>query len=184
MSKEAHPTTPNRATHSSALSWSILTIALLSVLPLGAVVACRHSTPEHVIADAQATVQTVQEFDETFPAGVHFISYYTGQYGRPGWNSEVGLYGRYVLTMQAAIDLNAMRSRIVRFGVPAFTVLEVTTVELLPDGRADIRYGAQQRFGPREWSRLVTSHGDLRSIGLNPITDQPVPNFERALTNR
>jgi hypothetical protein len=174
---------PQSAIHRKALLLAVLGVGLVIALPLGLVVACRNSSPENVVADAQLTMPLVRAFDNTYPGAVHWITHYTGQYGHPIWNSEVGLFGRYVLTMQAPVDLNVVRSRVVRFHRPTFVLLEVTDVEFLPDGRAVINYGESKQFGPAEWA-LLAGDGDLRSIGFEPITDWPVANFERALTNR
>ena len=169
----------------TALTALVVFAVVVLGCPLGLLTACRNSSPSHVVADAKLSVKEVREFESLFPGSNHWISYYTGYYGHPQWNSEVGLFGRYVLTMQAEVDLNLVRSRIVRFATPTFLLVEVSTVETLPDGRTATTYsGLQRDFGLVEWDRLVRASGDLKVLGFEPKTDKPIPGFDRALTPR
>ena len=48
--------------------------------------------------------------------------------GKPTWNSRVGLYGRYILTMQIEIVFDESRTSVVTFGDPQFTLEEIKRI--------------------------------------------------------
>lgn len=144
------------------------------------------SNPSHMVRHGRESINTVREFDALFPNATHFISYWTGTHGDPMWNSEIGLHGRYILAMQADIDLNLIRSRVSNFGPPKFYLSEVESVEHMVDGRSAIkqREVAGHLCDGADWEKLVNAHGDFHVLGIDLKIDQPVPGFERAIHAR
>lgn len=130
------------------------------------------------VADGVKNVPVVAEFNRLFDGANNSISYYTGEYGSPEWNSKVGLYDRYVLTMQAKIELDEARTGIVSFGEPRFTLVEVEHLSRQPDGTHSISYaGNQVNFGLAEWRKLVEAGGDFLAVGVTLHKDRPLPQF-------
>jgi hypothetical protein len=70
------------------------------------------------VASGRAVMVPVQQFEQLHPGATHFISYLTGTHGTPTWNAVAGLYGRYELTMQVPVTLNACGTRSCRTGSP------------------------------------------------------------------
>src|SRR5688572_14481614 len=64
------------------------------------------------ISNGKKSIPVVVEFHRLFADAVSSISYYTGEYGDPEWNSKAGLYDRYILTVQFKIDLDDTRTKI------------------------------------------------------------------------
>lgn len=128
---------------------------------------------EAAIRNGQAEIPAIAEFVELYPNATHFISYYTGQYGQPRWNSEVGLYGRYVLTVQCSIEFDWTRRHIESHGPLTFYLQEITGIQ----GRS-INHGQSSTFRLAEWDRLLESEGDLSILDM-PITEnKPIPGFD------
>jgi len=134
------------------------------------------------LAHGRESVPVVKEFNRLFTQASNWISYYTGEYGNPEWNSKVGLHDRYILTMQFKIEFDDTRTRIINFEEPRFDLVEVETISYQPDGTYKITYGTQQvRFDITEWKRLVESNGDFSGIGAALEKDKPVPKFSGVL---
>ena len=159
------------------VSLVLCTGTLLSVIPP---VAGAFGGLNRATASGRRTIPEARQFDELFPGATHSISYYTGTAGEPTWNAEVGLHGRYVLTMSVPVTLSTFgRSRVIGHRAPAFVLAEVEAVGQLADGRTEIRYaGHQLRFGPAEWQRVVAARGDWGVLGFAVRTDAPVPGFD------
>jgi hypothetical protein len=136
-------------------------------------------SPASAITSGRAKIPCVQQFDRLFPSAEHFISYFTGTHGPSTWNAEVGLYGRYLLTMQVPIGLNAMHNRITSYGQPLFVLAEVKSVS----GSVVTNAGGMS-FGPGEWQRVVDAGGDLSVLGMAMVKDQPITGFKQALSKR
>src|SRR3954470_1349241 len=60
------------------------------------------------------------QFNRLYPDAVNFISYYSGEIGKPVWSSKTGLYQRYLLTLQVPIRLNSDRTKIISADKPTF----------------------------------------------------------------
>lgn len=168
----------------------VLAVALLGSSIVGAceqpAVADRSN---HTRADMLAAVEHgvramswAADFDRTFAGAEHGISYYTGDAGPRTWYSKVGIGGRYHLTMQVPIDLDASGTRVTPTGAPTFTLVEVREITISPDedGQRVISYvpDGQVEFGPDAWARLVAAHGDLSAVGVAVKAGPPVPGFE------
>ncbi|HUS10586.1 MAG TPA: hypothetical protein VMZ30_08985 [Pyrinomonadaceae bacterium] len=134
------------------------------------------------IAYGKQSIPIVMEFHRLFGDAVSSISYYTGEYGDPEWNSKVGLYGRYILTMQFKIELDDTRTKIIRFAEPRFHLVEVESISPQANGTHAITYGRQQvRFGIAEWQKLLEGNGDFSVIGVTLEKDKPVDEFSKIL---
>jgi len=126
----------------------------------------------------QKDAQLLSEFRQIFPEAVERVRYFAP--GRePGFDVEVHLHERYVLTMQLPVMFDVSGTRVVGYGTPAFYLNEVERVEKTPSDTVAISYdtAGALRFGPAEWRKLFTHGGDFSSIGYKMITDRPVPNF-------
>ena len=131
------------------------------------------------ISDGLTSVPFAAEFAALFPQARHTISYFTGEYGPPTWNSETGIANRYVLTMQIPVTLDRTACRVTSYGTPHFSLNEITAVSLLPDGRRFMTsHGRNIEFGVSEWQSFRERRGDLSVFGITtPIV--PIPNFEK-----
>jgi hypothetical protein len=137
------------------------------------------ATYQQAVTNTVKSEPHVAAFEKLFPGSRHFITYYTGVSGTPRWNSKALIHGRYVLTMQFDVTIDRSGTQMTAASKPAYYLHEVSNVELLPDGRAFIRYKgeSQREFGLKEWSALEAAGGDLSALGLNVKRDQPVPNL-------
>jgi hypothetical protein len=158
-----------------------LKIFCLASMIAGCVRAGVQENYEETLRNAHADLPLAQAFAALYPKSKEFISYFTGDSGKPKWNSEVGLYGRYTLTMQFPITISKSQTHSSQAGDPRFYLHEVESIEKMSDGRFHIFYGeAQKTFGVSEWKALEKSGGDLSTLGIEVIRDKPVDYFERA----
>ena len=133
------------------------------------------------ITDGLTSIPHSAEFASLFPQARHTISYFTGEYGSPTWNSKAGIADRYVLSMQIPVTLDRAAGRVTSFGTPQFYLNEVTAVSQLSDARFQISYGRNIRFGVPEWQAFRDKHADLSVFGIaEPII--PIPRFNE-ITN-
>jgi hypothetical protein len=158
---------------------TLLALCLLSFLPSCWGKRGNMKRYDQALQSGFETIPYTKQFSTLFPDSNNFISYYTGEYGTPTWNSKVGLYGRYVLQLQITITLNEPRSKIGGYGEPEFFLKEVERISINSDGRAVILYGpTQKRFGKKEWKKIVENKGDLSALGIPIVQDSPTPGFE------
>lgn len=153
---------------------------------LGCLTSCVHQAVEEsynrALEDGLKHNRIVIEFHRVFPSAISSISYFTGQYGDPEWNSKAGLHERYIVTMQAKIDLDPTRTKIIRFHEPRFTLVEVDSVYDGPNGTHQIKYGDQQvKFGAEKWDALLKANMDFSMIGITLEKDRPVSGFSKAM---
>ncbi|CAN0460093.1 unnamed protein product, partial [Ectocarpus fasciculatus] len=128
------------------------------------------------VANTVKSEPNVTAFERLYPGSEHFISYYTGTYGQPRWNSTTLIHDRYELTMQFDIDIDRAGTNVTAIEPPQFWLNERRHVQRLPDGRLSISYdpdgGAE--FGPDDWKKLVASNGDLSVLGIGNVDKTPV----------
>ena len=136
----------------------------------------QRSSRDAAVANAIKSEPHVAAFDRLFPTAEHSISYYTGQYGQPRWNSTQLLYGRYELAMQFDIDIDRSGTQVTAIEPPHFWLLHRQHVQQLSGGQRIISYqpDGSMEFGLAEWQRLVSAGGDLSVLGIQPITDAPI----------
>lgn len=128
------------------------------------------------LKEAQPSARIVNEFLALFPDANVKYRYFDGS-AAPGFDAQVGLHGRYDLTMQLPVNFDAAGRNVTGYGDPRFYLLEVTNVEVEPSGVVAISYGRNKNFGLKEWNALVRSKGDFDAIGWTMITDKPIPGF-------
>jgi len=159
-----------------------LLIFAIAILPCGC--ACCDDMAA-TVSNTTATEPNVKAFNSLFTKTTNFISYFTGDFGQPRWNSIAGIHGRYELTMQFDVDVNRTNSTLRSKTDPQFFLVEIQSIDLLPDGRVSIGYNplTQHKFGTKEWEILIRASGDFKSIGINLIKDSPIAGFERVLPN-
>ena len=138
-----------------------------------------HQNYELAVQSGRRSIQAAREIDALYPGAKHFITYYSGAMGKPSWNSEIGLHGRYILTMQCQIELNPSRQEIIDSSDYKFHLVEVKSVQGSSEKGYSVSYGnTQLSFGLSEWSRLVDTGGDLTALGVEIDTDTPVELFD------
>lgn len=113
------------------------------------------------IAYGAARDPLVQEFSSAFPSASHSISYYTGQFGAPQWNSEVVLNDQIQVTMTFPIALSKGGREFTRTSSPTFVALKFksTTTTTGQVVRDTIAGGIP--FGLAKWRRFVTGELSL-----------------------
>ena len=154
---------------------------LIGMFILGMCSCRKHTEADYDIAltNGIASLDVAKEFNALFPDAHNFISYYTGQYGQPHWNSEIGLYGRYVLSVQFDLKFDSSRHIPSRSSEPEFFLVEVSSLERTPDGRLSISYSENQiRFGSAQWEKLLSAEGDFSAIGYKANLTSPHHGFE------
>ena len=127
-------------------------------------------------------IEPVGQFVSVFPTARHTITHYTGQMGPSAWTSEVGIHGRYVLTIHVDIEFDWTRRHIRSHSEPRYYLQEITSVTGPPGGpyRIGREPSTDRKFGREEWERLYLAGGDLSVLGVNVVTDRPVANFGEA----
>lgn len=163
---------------------------LHSLAPLCAIhclvlAACDISNPAaQAAAEANGVsgIPEVKQFAALFRGADHFISRYSGSHGPIVWNSQVGLHGRYIVSLTFPIEFDATRTHPRRTGPAELFLKEVSEVRMKTNGTVDgTSYTTKQfRFGIEEWERVNKSGGDWSVLGIQMITDKPIKHFEKA----
>lgn len=127
------------------------------------------------IEHGRRTIPLARQFEERFPTCEHFISYYTGSFGSPQWNSEVVLDGRIRIMVQFAIRVTRGGREVEAVGKPEFVGYEFTT-QIQSDGRRYETPGERGRqFDEQRWGRFfrgeLTLDELIRSTSADPSTD-------------
>ena len=137
------------------------------------------SAYSQAVASAVKSEPNVVAFEKLYPGSEHFISHYAGSHGTPRWNSKALIHGRYVLTMQFDVSIDASGTKVTAASPPRFQLVEVASVTPSPAGQTSISYdgGSQRQFGAAEWKTLEATGGDIASLGIEVKRDQPVPNL-------
>ncbi|MGB0766238.1 MAG: hypothetical protein ACPGYV_00855 [Phycisphaeraceae bacterium] len=116
------------------------------------------------IADTIQSEPYVAEFDRFYPNAQHFISYYTGDYGEPTWNSEVTIDQTFILTMQYQLSVDSSGRKTKRASDPHFYINIIDSTQQLPDGRTRTSFSGGTDFGPEGWKQVVAAQGDLTAV--------------------
>ena len=171
---------------------TLLLVVFLSVVPRLLIAdspedALRRRVDEHearynaALVDGLNAIPVVSQFAKQFPRSIHFISYFPVESPKQKriWNSETGIYGRYVLTMQVPILIDPVSNKVSLDGSPTFDFVSIDSITWLPDGQPVIQYGQPQlHFGLGEWRRFLERGGDFSALGLMLKRDSPVPGFD------
>jgi hypothetical protein len=145
---------------------------------LGLLGACGADRMQDAVSNARREISFAREFDTLYPGAKGFFSYYTGEKGPTTWNSKVGLFGRYILTMQVRVTMDADRIHVISHQDPSFFLMEVSQINPLGEGRVAINYGDTVRFTKDKWAVLVEKKGDLSALEIEVLKDKPVAGFD------
>ena len=153
---------------------ALIAFAILKIPTLNGMLGGHRAAVHHGVH----TIPFAREAEDRFEPTQHFISYYTGRYGPPTWNTKFGLYGRYVITIQAKVEFDRTRRRIVSFESPTGYVHEVSSIK-----DRTIRYHSEsgRKLDEEQLMRFIEADGDLELLGIDPVMDQPHAAFERLL---
>ena len=155
-----------------------LCIIGVAIFALGSCQKYTQADYDIALKNGTASLDVAREFNALFPDSNNFISYYTGQYGDPRWNSKVGLHGRYVLTVQFDLKFDSSRHMPARTSDPEFYLVEASQLDRTPDGRLSISYSDNQiRFGMEDWKKLIAARGELSAIGYSTNESNPHDGF-------
>ena len=155
-------------------------IGLAAVAPTGSADETADKSYAMAVASGRR-LEWVRQVDRLFPNAEHSISYYTGEFGKPRWNSKLPLYGRYVLTADVEITLDEPRTKILRHAQPKFYLVEIARITEDPKtGQTTIQNGeTEAEFGLDEWKKLVENNGNFSAIAIELVKDKPVPLFDK-----
>lgn len=132
------------------------------------------------VRSGREVISFARKVDDQISDADHFISYYTGDYGQPTWNTRFGLFGRYVVTIQSEIEFDKTRRIIQSYSPPKGYIKEVESIDM--NERRIRMVTASQRILDAEQIKAFLSSGcDLRMFGIQPITDDPLNDFDFAL---
>jgi hypothetical protein len=142
-------------------------------------------TYEKAIQLGRKDILAVRQVERLYGAGYHFITYYDGRYGTPEWNSQVGLFKRYILQVSVPITVDHSGTHVTPQKEPRFYVWEKTSIERGQSGTLLVLFGDDHlEFGLKEWERVVEAKGDLRVLGLKMKEDQPLEHFDESFGPR
>lgn len=111
----------------------------------------------------------------------HFITHYGFDKSKPVvWNSVVYLYGRYVVTLQVKIIVDYKNCKISKPVSPAsLFVHEIRVIKVSPSGQISSRIGDQEVYSDKVWPLLEKSSGDLESLPMKIVKDDPLSDFNK-----
>lgn len=159
----------------------LVVIAIFCMLPIGKLalrVMYLEFTHSLALRDAEQSIVYAQQFMSLYPDATQGFSYYTGEYGSTMWKSEVGLYGRYILTMKIPVNFNTTRTSIVDYGEPLFYLDGVDSITTVEGDRIMVTQNIHLEFGKEEWGLLLKGDGDVSVLDEKIQKDNPVPRFE------
>ena len=123
-----------------------------------------HANMQIAIADTMKNEPYVADFNRFYPDAENFISYYTGDYGDPSWNSTVTIDGKYVLTMQYGLTVGKTGKTTRRDTDPHFYLNIIEWTRPRPDGGSETQFSGGVDFGPDQWEKLVRANGDISVV--------------------
>ena len=131
------------------------------------------------VEKGKKTVESASSLHALYPKARSSIENYLGEDST--WVAEVGLHGRYILSMAVPIRLDDNHENIVWSGEPSYTLVEVDRIEVDESGRAKVHFRSksQLRFGPKLWMTLAEKRGDLTALGIAVRTTEPIQEFEK-----
>ncbi len=111
----------------------------------------------------------------------HFITNYGFDKDKPKkWNTEVFFGGRYEFTYQVDVMVDYKSKKLGKIvGVPHFFLVEITSVTSNSMDTASGSYGADYKFGEKDWEKVVAAKGDFTVIGIKLNTNSPVALFKQ-----
>ena len=153
--------------------------AIICLIVASCAVGCERTPANYgkAVTDGLQSIQSAAEFDALFPNAEHFISSYTGEYGRPTWNSKAGLHGRYIINLQVYITFDSRGRKIASQQIPTFLLTEISSIDL-QTRRTSYNPQSELRFGKAKWQEFIESGGDISVLVAEPKTEDRVPGFE------
>ena len=134
---------------------------------------------KQLIESTKDDVVVVQTFRKVYPESIHVVSYYTGEYGTPTWNSKTPLHKRYILTMQMPITINGNGTKITKHEDSHFFLTEIRQVNGGNGSSWTLDTKSVAEFGMDKWKTLVKQNGDFGALGIDIKRDAPVKGFDR-----
>lgn len=123
-----------------------------------------HANMQLAIADTIQTEPYVSDFNRFYPGTEHFISYYSGDYGEPTWNSVVTIKQKYRLTMQYQLDVDSSGKKTQRVTDPHFYLNIIKSTQATPGGGSRTSFSGGTDFGPDRWQEIIDANGDVTVV--------------------
>lgn len=158
---------------------------IVGIICTGVFVVWSRLSPSNYAAAIENGLKEIElagDVDRLFQNAEHFISYYP-RGGTPIWNSKVGLYQRYVLTMRFEIAFDFARRHPHPIAEPKFYLIEIDEIQHGSDGQTRITYTQNQhKFGRDEWNQLRRAGGKFEAIGIDLNDTEPIKDFDEVWT--
>ena len=132
---------------------------------------------DKVIDHGVETFQLAKDVDLLFGGTNvdHFISNFGSKALKPVWNSQAHFGGRYTFVLQAEVDIDYQKCKLIAQTAAATAYLnEVTNVSISASGMAGAELrGGNWILGESQWKELIRNKGDWASVQLPILTNAP-----------
>jgi hypothetical protein len=163
-----------------------LITVILCLIPLAIGISCKPSAytlhPERarttLVENARIEIPSVRDLTRLYPdAGLGVYSDNVKK-GTTTIQSIQILYDRYEmsLTVDFEVDRNL---HIANSKPPSIALIEIVSVEDLPNGRFAENNGKTFRITPDQWRKVVDAGGQFSVLGLEIKTNQPVDGIKQ-----
>ncbi len=129
--------------------------------------------------NAHRTITYLQDFGWVFPTNIDYWHYSWQAAGQRVWSIQTGLYGRCLLQMNVAFEVDSTLTNIASYTPPSLRL--ITYADPAP-GRKDFCTGydelSRSNFMASDWTNLVRLGGDLSALGFTGPTNRPLLNFD------
>ncbi len=148
-----------------------------------------------VVAIASRSIPYVKEFLDLYPKARVETGYpvsvkYTAETEKDVRETfylfaTVGLYSRYVLSMDIGFKMSPDQKTVTSFKEPGFRMQEVESVKITPianypSGKANIQFTTfLAQFEYSKFKTLKAHKGDFSVLGIGVRMDAPIENFDR-----
>jgi hypothetical protein len=137
---------------------------------------------KNTVRDGIKTVPHVQEIKQMFPNAPtdHFITQYGFEKDKPVvWNTVVYFGGRYDFSYQVEVMVDYKKNRISKIvSKPKFVLWQVSRIYDASPQTIGAEYNGDYKFEEADWGKVVAAKGDFSLIGIQIVTNSPVPRFE------
>lgn len=151
-------------------------IALLAITS-----SCRDGLTEHrhAIQSGMAVLPWPKQIEGLFGEADHFITHYNLDRGPKAWNTAVGLFGRYRLTLQVEVNIDYQKSIVLGNATnPIFYLFEIESIKKENGRIVGANFSNQWTFDAVSWKKLYESNGDWSTIGIPLKQNDPIPGFD------
>lgn len=131
-----------------------------------------------VLKSGRAEIPWVSTVERYFPEQDidHFITHYGFDEKAKQWQTVVYFGDRYRMQIIQSVNINYKTKKVTSLESDFdFVINEVISYD--PASR-EASYGAQARGGPKEWQKFEDAKGDLSSLPLKIVTDNPLDHFD------